>query len=237
MHIETRTNTWPFNWKLVLDTFTESYHVRTLHKGTLAPTFDSNAQIFEPFGHHLLGIGLRKDVVDEVRKPKEEWSLLPYGTMQYFIVPGALVVHQIDHIEVWRLQPIDVRTTTTLTSIYAPTEPHSERSRNYFVKNLEFLLEVTGAEDFGLMAKIQKNLDAGAMRHVVYGRNEPALAHLHRSIDSGARRAAGARARGGDVMSDSRAGWRSSPGRPGARARPTPVCSPPTVPRSCSRMC
>jgi len=183
VHIETRTNTWPINWKLVLDTFTESYHVRTLHKATLAPTFDSFCQIFEPFGPHMVGVGLRKDVVDEVAKPKAEWSLLPYGTIQYFIVPGALVVHQVDHIELWRLQPIDVRTTTTVTSIFAPTEPHSERSRNYFVKNLDLLLNVTGNEDFALMAKIQANLDSGALPRVVYGRNEPSLVHLHQTIN------------------------------------------------------
>jgi phenylpropionate dioxygenase-like ring-hydroxylating dioxygenase large terminal subunit len=183
VHVESRTNTWPFNWKLVLDTFTESYHVRTLHKQSLAPTFDSNCEIFEPFGQHLLAIGLRKDVVDEVRKPRDEWDLLPYATIQYFLVPGALVVHQIDHIEVWRLHPVDVRTTTTVTSVYAPTEPHSERSRNYFVKNLDLLLKVTGNEDFALMAKIQANLDAGMLTQVVYGRNEAPLTHLHRSID------------------------------------------------------
>jgi phenylpropionate dioxygenase-like ring-hydroxylating dioxygenase large terminal subunit len=183
VHIETRTNTWPINWKLVLDTFTESYHVRTLHKATLAPTFDSFCQIFEAFGPHMVGVGLRKDVVDEVVKPKAEWSLLPYGTIQYFIVPSALVVHQVDHIELWRLQPIDVRTTTTVTSVFAPTEPHSERSRNYFVKNLDLLLNVTGNEDFALMAKIQANLDSGALPCVIYGRNEPALVHFHRTIN------------------------------------------------------
>ena len=183
VHVDTRTNTWPINWKLVLDTFTESYHVRTLHKATLAPTFDSQCQLFEAFGPHLVGVGLRKDVVDEVRKPVDEWSLLPYGTIQYFLVPGALVVHQIDHVEVWRLQPVDVRTTTTVTSVYAPAPPHSERSRQYFVKNLDLLLHVTGNEDFALMAKIQANLDSGALPSVVYGRNEPALAHLHQSID------------------------------------------------------
>jgi phenylpropionate dioxygenase-like ring-hydroxylating dioxygenase large terminal subunit len=192
VHVETRACTWPFNWKLVLDTFGESYHVRTLHKATLAPTFDSNAEIFEPFGPHMVGIGLRKDTIDQTTQPRNEWSLLALSTVQYFLVPGALVVHQIDHIEVWRLQPIDVRTTETVVSIFAPTAPHSERSRNYFVKNLDLLLGVTGNEDFVMMAKIQQHLDGGLMPHVVYGRNEAPLVHLHqtinRTLDDAARR-------------------------------------------------
>ena len=35
-HIETRSNVWNMNWKLVLDTFTESYHIRWLHKNSIA---------------------------------------------------------------------------------------------------------------------------------------------------------------------------------------------------------
>ena len=181
--IATRTRTWRMNWKLMLDTFTESYHIRTLHRRTLAPTFNSDCVLFEPFGRNLVSIGLRKDVLDEVAKPREEWSLLPYGTIQYFIVPNALVVHQIDHVEVWRFEPVDVRTTIATTSIYAPTEPHSDSARGYFVKNLDLLMEVTGTEDFPLMEQIQANLDSGALPEVVYGRIEPPLIHLHRAVD------------------------------------------------------
>ncbi len=90
---------------------------------------------------------------------------------------------RIDHIEVWRLQPLDVRTTTTVVSIYAPTEPHSERSRSYYIKNLELLLHVTHEEDFALMNTIQTHFGSGLLPHVVYGRNDAPLVHLHQSIN------------------------------------------------------
>jgi phenylpropionate dioxygenase-like ring-hydroxylating dioxygenase large terminal subunit len=171
------------NWKLVLDTFSESYHIRTLHKTTLAPTFNSDTVIFEPFGRNLFSVGLRKDVVDELAKPRDEWSLLPYATIQYFLVPNGLVVHQVDHVEVWRVEPLTVDTCRTVTSIYSPTEPVTERSRNYFIKNLDLLLHVTGTEDFPLMEQIQRSLASGALPEVIYGRNEPPLIHFHRSIN------------------------------------------------------
>lgn len=181
--IESRSRTWHMNWKLLFDTFTESYHIRTLHKESLAPTFNSDCVIFEPHGRNLISIGLRKDVRDETTKPRDEWSLLPYATMQYFLVPSGLVVHQIDHIEVWRFEPLDVTTTRATTSIFAPEPPKSERSRNYFVKNLDLLLQVTGTEDFPLMEQIQANLSSGALPGVVYGRNEPPLIHFHQAIN------------------------------------------------------
>lgn len=180
-HIETRAHTWAMNWKLLLDTFTESYHVRTLHRTTLAPTFDSNCQIYDPFGRHALSIRLRADVLNEVAKPREQWSLLPYATMQYFLLPNALVVHQLDHVEVWRLEPIDH--ARAITSIYAPPKLHSEKSRNCFVRNLDLLLHVTGGEDFPLMEQIQRNLESGAVAELNYGRNEAALIHMHRAVN------------------------------------------------------
>lgn len=183
VHLESRTNEWNMNWKLILDTFTESYHIRTLHRDSLAPTFNSDTVIFEPFGRHALSVGLRKDVTDELAKPRDEWSLIPYGTIQYFLVPNALVVHQLDHLEVWRVEPLTVDTCRTVTSIYSPTEPATDKARNYFLKNLELLLAVTGAEDFPLMESIQKSLASGAIPEIVYGRNEPPLIHLHQSIN------------------------------------------------------
>jgi len=181
--IDTRRSEWNMNWKLVFDTFTESYHIRTLHRTTLAPTFNSEATIFEPFGRNLLTVGLRSNVGEEFTKPREEWNLLPYGTIQYFLVPTGLVVHQLDHVEVWNIEPVDVGRTRLTTSLYAPTEPHSERSRNYFVKNLDLLCQVTGTEDFPMMEDIHRNLASGALDSLVYGKIEPPLAHFHREVD------------------------------------------------------
>ncbi|MDH3301429.1 MAG: aromatic ring-hydroxylating dioxygenase subunit alpha [Acidimicrobiia bacterium] len=183
VHIETRTIGRAMNWKLLLDTFTESYHIRGLHAETLAPVFDSNCIIHDAFGPNVLAVGFRSDITDEFAKPVDERSLLPYGTIQYFLVPNALLVHQVDHVELWRLEPEAVDRTRAVVSVFAPERPRSERSWTYFVKNLDLLLQVTGGEDFPVMEQIQRNLESGALPEVVYGRNEAPLIHLHRSIN------------------------------------------------------
>lgn len=182
-HVATRTHTWRMNWKLFLDTFTESYHIRTLHRESLLPRFNADCVVFDAFGRHCLSVGLRADVLDETAKPEEAWSLLPYGTIQYFLVPSGLVVHQLDHVEVWRVEPVDVRTSRLRTSIYAPEAPTSDKALGYWTKNLDLLLKVTGTEDFPMMEQIQANLDSGAVSELVYGRNEPPLVHYHREVD------------------------------------------------------
>jgi phenylpropionate dioxygenase-like ring-hydroxylating dioxygenase large terminal subunit len=201
VHIDTRTRSWKMNWKLVVDTFCESYHIRTLHRSSIAPHYLSYSVASERFGRHTLSIGLRRSVLDELDKPKDEWDLLPHTTIQYVLVPNVVLTHQIDHVELWRLQPVRVDETVVATSVYAPAEPHSDRARNYFVKNLEVLLGVTESEDFPLMERIQASLGAGALDALVYGRNEAPLIDFHRSVNelvgaegpAGAEQPAGAR--------------------------------------------
>ncbi len=183
VHVESRVNTWKINWKLVLDTFTEVYHIRTLHRDTIAPYFNSDCMVFEPFGDNMQVMAYRKDILDELDKPAEERSILPYATIQYFVIPNALIVFQLDHFEVWRIEPIDVRTTRTTTSVYATGGPVTDELRVHLAKNLDVLLQVTGTEDFPLMEQIQANLDSGALPEVMYGRNEAALSHFHRSLN------------------------------------------------------
>lgn len=181
-HVETRAREWNMNWKLLLDTFTESYHIRWLHKATIAPLFNSDCVIYEPFGRNCVSIGLRADVLDELTKPKDEWSLLPYGTIQYLLVPNALVVHQLDHVELWRVEPLDVDRVRAVTSLFAP-EPPTESARRHWRKNLDLLLDVTGTEDFPMMERIHATLRSGALPEVVYGRNEPPLVHFHTAVN------------------------------------------------------
>lgn len=182
-HIDTRTSTWDMNWKMVIDTFTESYHIRTLHRDSIAPHYLSYSVAWETFGDHTLSVGLRRSVLEEVEKPEADWDLLPHATVQYLLMPGVVLTHQQHHIEMWRAEPIDVNTTRLTTSVFAPTEPASARSHNFFVKNLDLLLGVTNAEDYPMMESVQRNLESGAISELVYGRNEAPLISFHQSVN------------------------------------------------------
>ncbi len=181
--VEARENTWKVNWKLILDTFTESYHIRTLHKNSIAATYSTDVSLCNAFGPHPQMIGLLKSVFAEVEKPEADWQFLPHTTLQYIFMPSGLITYQRDHIELWRVTPLAVDRTLVRTSLYAPEAPATDKARAYWKKNLDLLLQVTGAEDFPLMEKIQANLASGALPELIYGKNEPALIHLHRSIN------------------------------------------------------
>ena len=183
--VEARENTWAFNWKLVLDTFCESYHIRALHKNSIAASYLSEVSICDAFGPHPRQIGLLKTVLAEIEKPDEsDWNFLPHTTTQLIFMPSGLITYQRDHIELWRVTPLAVDRTLVRTSLYAPAAPTTQKARDYWTRNLDALLDVTGREDFPLMAQIHQSMASGAVGDLIYGRNEPALIHLHSAINA-----------------------------------------------------
>ena len=181
-HVETRTHVQNFNWKFVIDTFLEAYHIFSLHKRSIAPQYFSTGALFDPYGPHSRLIGVRHSILDLVGTPEESWSILPHGTVHYVIAPNALLVHQLDHFELWRVFPLGVDRTLVHTGLYAPTTPDDERAQRHWRKNLDLLIQVTTGEDFPQCERIQTDVAAGASHELIFGRNEPALAHFHRSL-------------------------------------------------------
>lgn len=181
--VESRIFTWDLNWKLILDTFMEVYHIRTLHKDTIGPYFNSDCLVYEPFGQNMSGTAFRKNILEEMDKPPAERSILPYATIQYFILPNALLVYQLDHWEVWRIEALGLTSTRTTTTVFSSERPITDEIEAHLAKNLDVLLEVIATEDFPLMERIQNNLHSGALPEIVYGKNEPTLAHFHRSLN------------------------------------------------------
>jgi len=183
-HFETRSREWNFNWKLVIDTFTEPYHIPTLHHGSIAPDYDFRNSIWEPFGVGQRTVNFRTSIERELRdKTDADRRILPHTTIEYFLLPNAVLTHQLDHIELWRALPISVDRTLVSTSLYAPEPPLTEAAQRHWQKNLDLLLHVTETEDFPMMAEIQRGLAAGAVKELIYGKLEPALVHFHASLN------------------------------------------------------
>ena len=183
-HIETRVTTWDMNWKLLMDTFLEGYHVQYLHQKTIDPVFFPY-QFYDSFGPLPRVIGLRRSVMAQMAKsPPDDWRLFPHASAVYVLIPNGLLMYQGDHIETWRVEPINVNTTRVYTSIFSPQPPASEKALGYWMKNFEVLCNVAMNEDFPVQVAIHKNLQSGAIGEVIYGRIEPALIHFHQTVNT-----------------------------------------------------
>ncbi len=177
----TRKVSKQMNWKLVVDTFLEAYHLQTLHKASLAPMIYNTHCVWEDWGHIGRLTTPRKSIGE-----MSDGSLLPYVTMLYFLFPNLVLIQQQDHIETFHAFPKNNSPDEAdiVVSLYCPNVPETDSAVRHWTKNFDLLMNVTEGEDFALCEKIQKGFYSGAQSHIVYGRNEPGLQHYHRSIKS-----------------------------------------------------
>jgi phenylpropionate dioxygenase-like ring-hydroxylating dioxygenase large terminal subunit len=177
--VEQCEHRFAMNWKLVIDSFMEAYHLDFLHERTLRPMFHGNVSIFDAFGRNGRIAGVRTSF-DQIR----DGNLLPHVTLLYQLFPNAVLIHQQDHVELYQSfpDPHDPNACDTRLTLYAPRAPETDGERRHWKKNFDLIDGVTTTEDFGACQKIQANLRAGAVPFLVLGRNEPGVAHFHRML-------------------------------------------------------
>jgi phenylpropionate dioxygenase-like ring-hydroxylating dioxygenase large terminal subunit len=174
---------WPCNWKLLVDTFLESYHVFALHADTVAKYFLARPSAFEPFGPHLRFHSLQKSLLELKGTDPAGWELLPHGTVEYLISPATVLSHSVDHLALYRFLPVAADRTAVEATIYTPAPVETERQASHYRRTLELHQRVSGGQDFTQCVKIQRSLETGRIDQVLFGRNEPAAIHFHRTLD------------------------------------------------------
>src|SRR3954462_1768791 len=93
------------NWKFAIDTFLEGYHIPHLHRKTIAPYFVGNCGVFKSGG--LNGrLSVPKTTIDSQRSvPERERDYRRHVVSIYQLFPNALLIWQLDHVEIWRAFP------------------------------------------------------------------------------------------------------------------------------------
>lgn len=176
---------WDFaaNWKLLIETFMEGYHIAALHRNTLAPKFRCYPVIYECFGPHALFPLTRKSITEQRDRPESEWSVLKHASTVFSVSPHAVLNIPMDgHMELWDFQPLDVGRTRARVRFYIPRPVQSEAEEARWIKSWKVSTEVISGEDFTQQQNIQINLATGRIPGVVFGQNEPLLSHYHREL-------------------------------------------------------
>ena len=183
-HYETRKIDCAMNWKTIIDTFLEPYHFAALHKTTVGPLLYGNLCLMDAFGRNLRETLPRRSIVELKDQPEADWNLIYHSAMVYVLFPNTVFVMQRDHAEVWRCFPVDddPAKSRVLLEFYIPEPATTEKARQYWDKNMDLTVRTVLEEDFPVGEGAQKALAAGALAHVTYGKNEPALAHFQRMV-------------------------------------------------------
>ena len=178
------STTWQCNWKLLLDTFLESYHVFALHRVSLGPFYLGIASPFDAFGTHNRIVVPQSSVLEQAERPRDEWELLPYAVLQYYLAPNVVVSNLYGYVLTWRFLADAADRTTVELSMYTYVPVETETERKHFDERFDAARSVTSDEDFPESERIHRNLASGVVDHTNAGRNEPGIIHFHRMLDA-----------------------------------------------------
>lgn len=172
------------NWKLIIDTFLESYHFCVLHKNSICSIFHENLQTFDAFGANFRLVSPRRTIDDLRHTNEQDWKLFPHMVGIYVLFPNTVYVWQLDHVELWHIYPDqdDPNYGSLKLSLYTPEAAVSDSAKAYWDKNLNLVVKVVEEEDFPVGEDIQRGFTSGAQDHITFGINEPGLTHFHQGV-------------------------------------------------------
>jgi hypothetical protein len=109
--------------------------------------------------------------------------VLKHVAIVYELFPNTVLVWQGDHMETWRVFPGKTPDESVMhASLYIPEPAATDKAKRHWDRNMKLLLDTVEKEDFPLGEDMQRGFHSDAQDHLLFGRNEPALAHFHRSV-------------------------------------------------------
>src|SRR3954467_10981450 len=182
-HYETPTLRREMNWKLAVDTFCETYHRSYLHHDTISPLFYNNRATFDGFGRNHRLVAARR-TIDELRgQPEAAWDVYYHTAIVYVLFPNTVFIFQRDHVESWHIFTGDRPDRCSMyVSFYIPEPATSDSAKRHWDNNFNLLMATVELQDFPTCEGMQRGFPSGAQDSIVFGRNEPALQHFHRSV-------------------------------------------------------
>jgi phenylpropionate dioxygenase-like ring-hydroxylating dioxygenase large terminal subunit len=170
------------NWKLNMDTFHEFYHFDVLHPESIAQMSYSNICNYAQFGRNHSMSSPTLQINELLECDESSWQPRNYISFVMFLFPNTVLFVVNDHFQTWRVYPVSQGRSVVYHSMYLPEAPANEEERAEKQAYFDLINSVAVTEDYSLVEKIQRGLDAGIDRSVLVGRNEPGVQNMHRQI-------------------------------------------------------
>lgn len=170
----------PINWKLAVDTFSENYHFATVHRETFAKIARSNCTVFDAFGaHHRLVFPLNS-ILELENVPEQQWDPFQNLVVIYALFPNIVLSVTIANGELFRIYPADgPGRSITVHQNSTPLDLSEQSVAAGAHAVFDYAHATVRDEDYRLVEALQANLESGARRQLLFGRNEPGLQHRH----------------------------------------------------------
>jgi len=181
--VYTRRELESANWKVTHDGYVDGYHLQSLHPKTVGLVSIANAHTFDAFGPHqkigFANLGIRK-LRD---KPPEEWRREEgFGYVRTLFPNVSFAVRPGVGGLVSQLLPVAPDRSRTLQTYLRARLPETDAEKQALDAEVELFYTAVRDEDYETVDGVQQGLESGAIREVVFGRNELGNQRLHHWI-------------------------------------------------------
>jgi choline monooxygenase len=172
------------NWKLVLETFLESYHFNYAHRDNLAQYYHGNCNTVDTMGRHLRTCTVLKSISTELKgHPVEEWVPENHIHVKYILFPGTVLINTPQVTEFYQIVPVSVDKSIVRHASYSRLDLTDPANAAMYERVWESAHTVVQKQDFPYgVTSAHAALKAGGLPKVVFGRNEWALQIMHKEI-------------------------------------------------------
>lgn len=170
------------NWKILMESFLESYHPPSLHKDTVATQFALTPTVLTRLGRNMRQATGRIDFTrDMIRLDPDEMH--KNVTHAYCLFPTAVLVTSPHYINFMTMMPRGVDRTIVEYYYLAKRLPDSPEMEAKYDRSFDFTANrVFYNEDFRAAEMVQEGLASGALKDVTFGGLEEGLAFFHDAI-------------------------------------------------------
>lgn len=168
------------NWKLVMDTFLEGYHVTRLHATTLGHLFEDAIVRVDRLGSHLRQTsGRMKFEPDMVVEGQTLDELRKVVTFVYTLVPNGVVICSPDYVNLLLLQPQGPDETLVENFMLTDLAPATDKARERWQRSLDLTDGQAFQEDFAASTASHQGLKSGGIKELILGGYEQAIKTYH----------------------------------------------------------
>lgn len=172
------------NWKLLLKTYLERYHVPILHKETIGPVFEKGVIAHYEHGPHIRIAAGRTNLPEAANADPASWQILNYASVFYTLFPNTFLINHANIVSLNSFYPLAPdETIWTHTMLYRAADYAGEEGQAALTSRFANIDMVFSHQDFGIVEHVQSSLKNGGNEFHTLGLEEGLLALFQESID------------------------------------------------------
>ena len=170
------------NWKILLESFIEGYHIKSTHPESFLPYGFDNLNVIDRFGRNSRVTYPFRRIRKLADVPPGKRRVEGLLTYVYHLFPNVLITVLSRHTSVLVLEPLSVDRTRQYSYTLTNGGGDDPAALAEAQRDAEFVGTTGLMEDRAVVHAIQRGLSSGANDAFTFGLYESAIVHFHKTL-------------------------------------------------------